>query len=101
MAAAIKDGDNPAAVAKVIVAAATDPNPELRYTSGTAADRVSTLRRIAPPGPSASRSANSTDGRLTRRPPWPPTAPPLSHFLTCPEPGASYRSYRQQTGRDK
>lgn len=48
MAAAIKDGDEPAAVAKVIVAAATDPKPKLRYTAGSIAGRVSTLRRIVP-----------------------------------------------------
>jgi NAD(P)-dependent dehydrogenase (short-subunit alcohol dehydrogenase family) len=48
MAAAIKDGDDPAIVAKVIVAAATDPKPKLRYTAGTLAGRASTLRRFAP-----------------------------------------------------
>ena len=32
----------------MIVAAATDPNPKLRYTAGSRAGRVSTLRRIAP-----------------------------------------------------
>ena len=48
MAAAISDGDDPAAVADVIVTAATDPKPKLRYTAGPAANRVSTLRRIAP-----------------------------------------------------
>jgi short-subunit dehydrogenase len=48
VAAAIKDGDDPAIVAKVIVAAATDPKPKLRYTAGPAAGRVSALRRIAP-----------------------------------------------------
>ena len=48
MAAAMKDGDDPAIVAKVIVAAATDPKPKLRYTAGPAAGRVSTLRRIVP-----------------------------------------------------
>ena len=48
VAAALKDGDDPATVAKVIVVAATDPKPKLRYTAGTAAGRVSTLRRIAP-----------------------------------------------------
>jgi len=48
MAAAMKDGDDPAVVAKVIVAAATDPNPKLRYTAGPRAGRVSTLRRIVP-----------------------------------------------------
>lgn len=48
MAAAMKDGDEPAVVAKVIVAAATDPKPKLRYTAGPIAGRVSTLRRIVP-----------------------------------------------------
>jgi short-subunit dehydrogenase len=48
MAAAMKDGDDPAIVAKVIVAAATDPKPRLRYTAGPAAGRVSTLRRVVP-----------------------------------------------------
>ena len=48
LAAAMKTGDAPAVVAKVIVAAATDPNPKLRYTAGSRAGRVSTLRRIAP-----------------------------------------------------
>ena len=48
LAEAMKDGDDPAVVAKVIVAAATDPRPKLRYTAGPAAGRVSTLRRIVP-----------------------------------------------------
>ena len=48
VAAGLKDGDDPATVAKVIVVAATDPKPKLRYTAGAAAGRVSTLRRIAP-----------------------------------------------------
>jgi NAD(P)-dependent dehydrogenase (short-subunit alcohol dehydrogenase family) len=48
MATAMKDGDAPAIVAKVIVAAATDPKPRLRYTAGPAAGRDSTLRRIVP-----------------------------------------------------
>lgn len=48
MAAAIKDGDDPAVVAKVIVAAATDRKPKLRYTAGVLAGRASTLRRFAP-----------------------------------------------------
>lgn len=48
MAAAIKDGDDPAVVAKVIVEAATDPKPNLRYTAGTLAGRASTLRRFVP-----------------------------------------------------
>jgi NAD(P)-dependent dehydrogenase (short-subunit alcohol dehydrogenase family) len=48
VAAGIKDGDDPATVAKVIVTAATDPKPKLRYTAGPAAGRVATLRRITP-----------------------------------------------------
>ncbi|WP_131746930.1 SDR family NAD(P)-dependent oxidoreductase [Frankia sp. Cppng1_Ct_nod] len=35
-------------VAKVIVAAATNAKPKLRYTAGSTAGRVATLRRIAP-----------------------------------------------------
>lgn len=50
METAIKDGDDPAIVAKVIVAAATDPKPKLRYTAGPLAGRASTLRRVAPAG---------------------------------------------------
>jgi len=48
LAAAMKNGDAPAIVAKVIAAAATDPKPKVRYTAGSTAGRVSTLRRIAP-----------------------------------------------------
>jgi NAD(P)-dependent dehydrogenase (short-subunit alcohol dehydrogenase family) len=48
MAAAIKDGDAPAIVAKVIVAAATDAKPKLRYPAGPLAGRASTLRRVVP-----------------------------------------------------
>jgi NAD(P)-dependent dehydrogenase (short-subunit alcohol dehydrogenase family) len=48
IAAAVASGDEPAVVAKVIVAAATDARPRLRYTAGSLAGRVRTLRRIAP-----------------------------------------------------
>jgi len=48
IATAMKDGDDPATVATVIVAAATAPKPKLRYTAGPTAGRVSTLRRIVP-----------------------------------------------------
>jgi len=48
MAAAMKDGDDPAIVARVIVAAATGPKPRLRYAAGPAAGRVRTLRRVVP-----------------------------------------------------
>ena len=46
--AAMKDGDDPAIVAKAVVAAATDSKPKLRYTAGPVAGRVSALRRIVP-----------------------------------------------------
>jgi short-subunit dehydrogenase len=48
LASAMEGGDDPAIVAKVIVAAATDRKPKLRYTAGPRAGRVSTLRRIVP-----------------------------------------------------
>lgn len=48
MAALAKDGDEPATVAKAIVAAATDPKPKLRYTVGSTAGRASFLRRVVP-----------------------------------------------------
>jgi NAD(P)-dependent dehydrogenase (short-subunit alcohol dehydrogenase family) len=44
----MRGGDEPAAVAKVIVTAATDPKPKLRYPAGSAAARISMLRRIVP-----------------------------------------------------
>ncbi|WP_318212866.1 oxidoreductase [Streptomyces sp. SJL17-1] len=50
MVDAIKDGDDPAVVAKAIVAAATDPKPKLRYTAGPVAGRARMLRRMAPAG---------------------------------------------------
>ena len=48
MADSTKDGDDPATVAKVIVTAATDTKPRLRYTAGVTAGRVSALRRYVP-----------------------------------------------------
>jgi hypothetical protein len=48
MAHAMADGDDPAIVARAIVAAATDPRPKLRYTAGPTAGRVSALRRFVP-----------------------------------------------------
>src|SRR5215216_2521604 len=48
IANAMAGGDDPATVARVIVAAATDPKPKLRYTAGPRAGRVSTLRRFVP-----------------------------------------------------
>src|SRR2546429_7895591 len=43
MARAMADGDDPAIVAKSIVAAATDPKPKLRYTARPSARRVTAL----------------------------------------------------------
>jgi hypothetical protein len=48
MAQAVKDGDDPAVVAKEIVAAATDAKPKVRYTAGAMTGRVRTMRRIVP-----------------------------------------------------
>jgi NAD(P)-dependent dehydrogenase (short-subunit alcohol dehydrogenase family) len=48
LAEGMKTGTDPAVIAKVIVAAATDPKPKLRYPAGSGAGRVSTLRRIIP-----------------------------------------------------
>ena len=49
IADAIKGGDEPSVVGKVILAAATDSRPKLRYPAGPLARRVSKLRRYAPP----------------------------------------------------
>ena len=48
-AAAVRAGDEPSVVSRVIVAAATDTRPRLRYPAGTLARRVSKLRRYVPP----------------------------------------------------
>jgi NAD(P)-dependent dehydrogenase (short-subunit alcohol dehydrogenase family) len=44
MTEAIKDGDDPAVVAKAVVAAATDAKPKPRYTAGPLAGRARLLR---------------------------------------------------------
>ncbi|MGX9901142.1 oxidoreductase [Arthrobacter sp. SA17] len=44
----LSSGDDPAVVARVIVAAATDRNPKLRRTAGSAAARISAVHRVAP-----------------------------------------------------
>ena len=61
---AIKGGDEPSVVGKVIVAAATDSRPKLRYPAGPLARRVSKLRRFAPPAlfDSEIRKINQLDG---------------------------------------
>jgi NAD(P)-dependent dehydrogenase (short-subunit alcohol dehydrogenase family) len=48
VAAAVRAGDEPAVVGQVIVAAATDRHPRLRYPAGPLARRVSKLRRYVP-----------------------------------------------------
>ncbi|GAA5156382.1 oxidoreductase [Pseudonocardia eucalypti] len=48
LSAGIRAGDDPGVVAQVIVKAATDPKPKTRYTAGTTAAQISSLRRIAP-----------------------------------------------------
>ncbi|MGP4005702.1 oxidoreductase [Streptomyces sp. 4N124] len=50
IAEAMEKGDDPAVVAKVIVTAATDKKPKLRYTAGPLASRVTTARRLVPAG---------------------------------------------------
>jgi NAD(P)-dependent dehydrogenase (short-subunit alcohol dehydrogenase family) len=48
LADAMEHGDDPAIVAKVIVSAATDAKPKLRYTAGPLASRVTKARRLVP-----------------------------------------------------
>lgn len=48
LAAAVSNADDPEVVAKVIVTAATDSNPKVRYAAGSMAGRVSVLRRYVP-----------------------------------------------------
>lgn len=48
MIGAVKDGDDPATVAKAIVAAATDKNPKARYAGSSRTASVSTMRRLVP-----------------------------------------------------
>ncbi|MGW0369792.1 hypothetical protein ACWDZW_12920 [Streptomyces coeruleorubidus] len=50
MADAMKDGDDPAVVAKAIVTAATDKKPKLCCAAGPLASRVTTARRLVPAG---------------------------------------------------
>jgi short-subunit dehydrogenase len=48
VAEAVNGGDDPALVAKAIVAAATDAKPKLRYPASPRARRLSVLRRLVP-----------------------------------------------------
>lgn len=61
MRESMRGGDDPAVVAKVIAAAATDPKPKLRYTAGSTAGRVSVLGRIA-----AARAFDKSVRKLNR-----------------------------------
>jgi NAD(P)-dependent dehydrogenase (short-subunit alcohol dehydrogenase family) len=63
VAASFRDGDDPAIVAKVIVAAAIDQKPKLRYPAGPTAGRVSVLRRIVP-----ARTFDKSIRKLNRMP---------------------------------
>jgi short-subunit dehydrogenase len=58
-----RDGDDPAVVAKVIVAAATDRNPRMRLPAGSIARRISVLRRFAP-----ARTFDKTVRKFNRMP---------------------------------
>ncbi|MFF6879729.1 hypothetical protein ACFY9S_31105 [Streptomyces sp. NPDC012474] len=44
----LSGGDDPATVAKVILAAATDKNPKLRRTAGSTAAGISAFHRVLP-----------------------------------------------------
>jgi NAD(P)-dependent dehydrogenase (short-subunit alcohol dehydrogenase family) len=44
----LSNGDDPAVVAKVILAAATDTNPKLRRTAGTTARTINAVHRLTP-----------------------------------------------------
>ncbi|MGW4143454.1 oxidoreductase [Streptomyces mirabilis] len=57
----MRSGDDPDVVAKVVVAAATDPKPKLSYPAGSTAARVSVLRRIVP-----ARTFDKTVRKLNR-----------------------------------
>jgi short-subunit dehydrogenase len=48
ISAGISNGDDPATVTRVVVAAATDARPKLRYPAGSITARVSVLRRFVP-----------------------------------------------------
>jgi len=59
----MRGGDDPSTVAKVIVRAATDPKPKLRYPAGSTAGRVSVLRRLVP-----ARTFDKSVRKLNRMP---------------------------------
>jgi short-subunit dehydrogenase len=59
----LNSGDDPAVVAKVIVAAAADRNPKLRRTAGTTARTINAVYRVAP-----ARSFDRVIRRFNRMP---------------------------------
>ena len=63
MEEAMRGGDDPATVARVIVRAATDPKPKLRHPAGSTAGRVSVLRRLVP-----ARAFDKSVRKLNRMP---------------------------------
>jgi len=63
----MKTGNDPAAIAKVIVAAAIDPKPKLRYTAGSQAGRISMLRLVPAPIFDKQIQAQPDDKVLTGR----------------------------------
>ena len=48
MTEAVRDGDAPAVIARVVLSAASDARPKLRYPAGAQTGRVQTMRRLVP-----------------------------------------------------
>jgi short-subunit dehydrogenase len=87
MAAAMKDGDDPAIVSRVIVVAATGLKPDCATPPARLPGASARCAASFPPGSPASRSAGSTGWPASGSPHWPPTATlSLSHLRACPEP---------------
>jgi hypothetical protein len=61
----MRSGDDATVVAKVVVAAATDPKPNLSYPAGSIAARVSMLRRMVP-----ARAFDKSVRKLNRMTRW-------------------------------
>jgi NAD(P)-dependent dehydrogenase (short-subunit alcohol dehydrogenase family) len=100
LATALRNADDPAAVAKVIVAAATDAKPKLRYPAGPMSTRVSLLRRIVP-----SRAFDTQIRKLNRLADWPANravhpAPERTHMPTTTDTEASIDTARPTAFRE-
>ncbi|HEV3024836.1 MAG TPA: hypothetical protein VGX76_20310, partial [Pirellulales bacterium] len=50
LAKSVRAGDDPAVVARVVLKAATDRTPKLRYPAGPLARQLSLLKKYAPAG---------------------------------------------------